>query len=115
MKITCVLLLTLLAAGCGYGSNYNSGMMGGTVPSVTQLVPNSATAPGMAFTLTVNGSGFGTDAVVYWNGAVRTTTYATGKQVTAMISAADVANPGMVPVYVHSNGQNSNTMNFTVN
>ncbi|MGH7487472.1 MAG: IPT/TIG domain-containing protein [bacterium] len=115
MKLTVVLLLTLAAAGCGYGSNYNSGMMGGAAPSISQLVPNTATAPGTAFVLTVNGTGFGTDSVVYWNGAVRTTMYATGKQVTAAISAADVANPGTAQVYVHTNGRNSNTMNFTVN
>jgi hypothetical protein len=115
MKISCVLLLTLIAIGCGYGSNYNSGMMGGAVPSVAQLIPNSTIAPGTSFILTVNGSGFGTDSVVYWNGAVRTTTYATGKQVTAMIPAADVANPSMAQVYVHSNGKNSNTVSFTVN
>lgn len=114
MKLTCVLLLTLLAAGCGYGSKYSS-TMGGTMPSITQLMPTSVTAPGAAFTLTVNGTGFGTDALVYWNGTPRTTTYATGKQVTAMISAADVANPGTAQVYVHSNGQNSAMVNFMVN
>jgi hypothetical protein len=70
-------------------------------------VPNSATSGGPALTLTVNGSGFGSDAVVYWNASVR--------QVTAAISAADIAMKGTVPVYVRTNGQNSNTMNFTVN
>ena len=115
MKLTCVLLLAIFTLGCGYGSNYNGGMMGGAAPTITQLVPNSANAGDPGFTLTVNGSGFGTMSVVYWNATAHTAMYVTAKQLTVNISAGEIASPGMVPVYVHSNGQNSNTMNFTVN
>jgi hypothetical protein len=69
---------------------------------------------GTGFTLTINGNNFGADAAVYWNAAARATTYVTGNQVTAAITASDIANTGRVPVYVRSGGQNSNTVDFDV-
>src|SRR5712691_4059711 len=110
-----MVLLSFYTAGCGGYSSPSGTMMGGGAVTISELAPNSATAGGPGFTLTVNGSGFGTDAVVYWNGAIRSTTYVTGKQLTTAISAADIATKGMVPVYVRTSGQNSNTVNFTVN
>ena len=88
------------------------------------LVPNTATAGSSAFTLTVNGSGFVGQSVVYWNSTARTTTFVTSSQLTAAISAADVATAGAMPVFVKNPGgtgiynnqppQNSNMVNFTV-
>jgi hypothetical protein len=104
--------IALLGAGCGYGShNY---MNGNGMPSITQLSPNMGTAGGAAFALKVMGSGFGTDAVVYWGATTRTTTYNSTAQVTADITAVDIMNAGSVQVYVHSGGANSNTMTFTI-
>ena len=116
MRATSLLLATVLMFGCGYGSrNYNPGMTGGgSAPSIATLSPSSAMHGGSGFTLTINGSNFGTDAAVYWNGVAQATMYVTGNQVTAAITASDVANTGMVPVYVRSGGQNSNTVNFDV-
>jgi hypothetical protein len=110
-----LLALALIGAGCGYSSK-NMGAGGGGVgsPNITELMPNNANMGGMAFTLTVNGSGFGTDAVVYWNGAPQTSMYLSGNQVTAQISATDLMNPGMVAVYVRTGGMNSNSVNFQV-
>lgn len=106
----------LYTVGCGgYGSSPNNMMAGTGTPQISQLVPNSAMSGAPGFSLTVNGSGFGSDAVVYWNASVRNTTYVTANQVTAAISAPDIAMKGTAQVYVHTNGQNSNTMNFTVN
>ena len=102
----------LLLAGCGYGHNYNMG--GGNAPAIKSLAPNMGTAGDPAFTLTVTGSGLGTDSVVYWNGTALPTSYSNGTTVTAQVPAADIANTGMVPVYVHSGGQNSNNLTFTV-
>ncbi|MFY9559466.1 MAG: IPT/TIG domain-containing protein [Terriglobales bacterium] len=105
--------LTLLTAGCGgYGSNNMGG--GAGAPNITSLTPNMANANDPAFTLTVNGSGFGTDSVVYWNGAALPSAYGTGTKVTAQVPAMDVMNAGMFPVYVRSGGKNSNMINFTV-
>ena len=104
--------ITLMGAGCGYGSrNY---MNGNGSPKVTQLMPSNATANSGAFVLTVNGSGFGTDALVYWGTATRTTTYVSTSQVTANIMASDIMNAGTVQVYVRSGGANSNAVPFTV-
>lgn len=113
IRLMFLLILALLGAGCGYGSNYNGGG-GNGAPAITSLSPAMATAGDPAFTLTVNGSGFGTGAVVYWNGTALPSSYGTGTRVTANVPAADIANTGSFPVYVHSGGKNSNSMMFTV-
>ncbi len=110
-----MVLFSLYTAGCGGYKSPSSTMMGGGTATISELAPSSATAGTPGFTLTVNGSGFGTDAVVYWNGVIHSTMYVTGNQLTTAISAADIATKGMVPVYVRTKGQNSNTVNFTVN
>jgi hypothetical protein len=126
MKTIFILLLAACALGCGgYGSGSGSGSMAAGAPHVVApLVPNTATAGSAAFTLTVNGSGFVSQSVVYWNSTAHTTTFVTSSQLTAAISAADVANAGAVPVFVKNPGgtgiynnqpaQNSNMVNFTV-
>ena len=101
----------------------------GVVPAITELSPDNANAGGPAFTLTVNGSSFATNAVVNWNGAPQTTTYVTRKQLMAAIPATAIATPGTVPVTVTNPGtpgsggpyggggtasETSNAMNFTV-
>ena len=120
MKMSCTLLATILvlaiASGCGYSKPAN-----GVTPQITTLAPTSATAGGAAFALVVNGSGFSAGSVVYWNSAPRTTTFGTANQLSAQITAADIATAGTETVYVHTagggygGGTNSNTMNFPVN
>lgn len=108
-----LLTLSLFVTGCGgYGSNNMGG--GAGAPSITSLNPNMKNANEGAFTMTVNGSGFGTDSVVYWNGMPISTSYGTGVSVTAQVTAVDIMNAGMFPVYVRSGGKNSNTITFTV-
>jgi len=107
-----LLAVTLTVAGCGYSSrNYMNG--NGTL-QITQLAPQNATAGGAAFVLTVNGTGFGTDSVVYWGTTTRTTMYVNATQVKANITAVDIMNVGTVQVYVHSGGANSNAVYFTI-
>jgi hypothetical protein len=87
------------------------------VPTLTSLVPNSATAGGQGFTLTVNGNNFVSGAVVQWNGAPRTTTFVSSTQVTASISAADIATAQNVPVTMVNptpGGGTSTPLTFTV-
>ncbi len=109
-----LLAIVIFSIGCGYGShsNYMTGGVGG--PQVTQLQPNMAQSGSGPITLTVTGSGFGTDSVVYWNMVAQSSSYVSSTQVTAQISAADLMNAGMVPVYVRSGGKNSNSVTFTV-
>jgi hypothetical protein len=115
MKLACILFLIFISVSCGYGSNYNGMNTGlGVVPNIAQLSPASVTAGGPGFVLTVDGTNFGTGASVYWNSTSHNATYLTGQQITTTISAADIANPGNVQVYVRTNGQNSNTVMFTV-
>ena len=113
ISLVVLLAITLLGAGCGgYGShNY---MNGNGMPQITQISPGNTMAGGPAFTLTVTGTGFGTDSLVYWGTTTRTTTYESGSQVRADITAADIMNAGTVQVYVHSGGANSNAMTFTI-
>src|SRR6202040_2233467 len=64
------------------------------------LSPSSATAGGAAFTLTVNGTGFVSTSVVKFNGAARTTTFVSATQLTAAVTAADIATAGTATVTV---------------
>jgi Domain of unknown function (DUF1929)/Glyoxal oxidase N-terminus/Kelch motif len=87
-----------------------------TAPSLTSLSPNSATAGGPAFTLTVNGSNFVSGSVVQWNGAARTTTFVSATQLTAAIPATDIATAGTAQVTVaNPGGGTSNALTFTIN
>jgi uncharacterized protein (DUF2141 family) len=69
------------------------------VPFVDQpLVPASAAPGGSAFTLTVNGTGFVSGAVVQWNGSARSTKLVSSSKLTAQITAADIAAPGTATI-----------------
>lgn len=112
-RITFLMAMALVAvtAACG---GYNNNMGGAGAPVLMTLAPNMTPAGGTTFTLTVNGSGFGTDSMVYWNGTPQVSSYASGGMVTAQITAADIMAAGMVPVYVRTAGKNSNIVDFTV-
>lgn len=87
---------------------------GVAAPAITSLSPTSVVAGGAAFTLTVNGSGFASGAVVYWAGAARTTSFVSATQVTAAITAADVAAIGTYGITVKIGTAISNSTNFSV-
>jgi hypothetical protein len=71
------------------------------VPLVYQpLVPTSVAPGSGGFTLTINGTGFASDAVVNWNGSPRVTSVISSSQVQAIINAEDVANAGTASVTV---------------
>jgi hypothetical protein len=128
MKIVSVLWLTLLCIGCGgYGSSSKvTPPQPGVVPAIAQLSPNTATAGGPGFTLTVNGSGFAGNSVVKWGGTTPATTFVTGKQLMAAIPASAIATAGTVAVSVTNPGtpggqygggtmdETSNSMTFTI-
>ena len=73
-------------------------------PTVSGLSPSSATAGGPAFTLTVNGQSFVSGAVVQWNGAPLTTTFVSGTQMTASVSAGLIASAGSAAITVTNPG-----------
>ncbi len=81
------------------------------------LVPGFKAPGSAAFTLTVDGSGFVSGAVVNWNGNARTTTFVSSSKVTAAITAADVATAGTATVTVSNpapGGGSSNAAHFEI-
>ena len=119
---------SLTAAGVANITVFNPTPGGGTssataftvnnqVPAITSLAPNSAVATGPAFTLTVNGSNLVNGSTVQWNGTDRTTTFVSATQVTAAITAADIATVGTANVTVVNpapGGGTSNALTFSI-
>ena len=123
------LLVILLAIGflsCGVCAK----------PFINSISPNVAAAGGNQFLLTVNGSDFRRDSSVSWNGFLRVTTFVSVHQLVVAISAADIATPGAVLVFVFNppgnnaisvsgaignsnvvvcSAKNSNVVPFTIN
>lgn len=82
---------------------------------LTSLSPSSARAGAAGFTLTVTGSNFVTGSVVRWRGANRATTFVSATQLTATISASDIAAAGAANVTVWSpSGAITNGLTFTI-
>lgn len=122
MKTVSLLLLIAASLACGYRSS-NTSMV--PMPAIAQLNPTSATAGSSAFTLTVNGSNFASNAVVNWNNSAQATTVVNSNQLLvaiapAMISTSGtvqitVTNPGMTGRYGNLPAQMSAPADFTVN
>jgi uncharacterized protein (TIGR03437 family) len=111
--------ITVLNPTPGGGtSNATPFTVNNPAPTVAGLNPSSATAGGAAFTLTVNGTGFVNGSAVRWNGANRTTAFVSATQLTAAITAADIATAGAASVTVVNSapgGGTSNAVNFPIN
>ncbi len=102
----------------GGTSNSQSLSIENPVPTTTSISPNSGTAGGSAFTITVNGTNFNSQSIVRWNGSNRTTTFVTNTQLTASINASDIATAGTATVTVFNptpGGGTSNSQTFTIN
>jgi FG-GAP-like repeat/Abnormal spindle-like microcephaly-assoc'd, ASPM-SPD-2-Hydin len=88
------------------------------LPFVNQPLVPDAVAPGhKGFTLTVNGTGFASSAVVYWNETTRITQFISSSQLQATIEAKDVAKAGTASVTVrnpHPGGGTSNVVFFPI-
>jgi hypothetical protein len=113
-------LVSVLCIGCGAGdppakTDPPHGV-GATfiVPAISMLTPDSVPVNSVPFTMTVNGSDFGTDAVVFFNGTPISTQFITSKQLIAQLTPANLQFAGLTPVYVRTQGLNSNTVDFDV-
>jgi subtilisin family serine protease len=87
------------------------------LPVLTSITPRSTLVGAGAFTLIVKGSGFVSSSVVRWNGAGRTTTFASATELRAAIPAADLASEGSADITVFSpspGGGLSSPLPFTV-
>jgi len=87
------------------------------LPAISSLSPAGATAGDAGFTLTVIGANFLPGSVVRWNGADRGTTYVSGSQLSATISANDIGTAGTAQVTVFNpapGGGLSNALGFVI-
>jgi YVTN family beta-propeller protein len=113
------------APGGGTSNAMNFTITSGTnlVPTINSLSPSCAPAgeevlnPNVNGQLLVNGLNFVSSSVVRWNGNDRPTTFSSSSQLTAQISASDIAAPGTAGVAVFNpapGGGSSNTSTFTI-
>jgi hypothetical protein len=117
MRYLPLLLASLVMIGCGSGSKGSDPRPLSVVPappSIVELSPPSTPVNSVPFFMTVNGSNFGTDATVFWNGVAQHTIFVTSNQLMVSITPTDVQFTGLVQVFVRSGGLNSNTFGFNV-
>ena len=117
MRYLGLLLVTLLAIGCGSPGSGNHDQLRifiSSPPSIATLIPNSVPVNSVPFSMTINGNNFGTDAVVFWQGTAQSTLFLTPNQLMVTVTGTDLMFTGVVPIYVRTGGQNSNTVDFDV-
>jgi uncharacterized protein (TIGR03437 family) len=86
-------------------------------PVVNFVLPNSVNAGGADFSISVTGANFVPGAVLRWNGSIRPTNVLDGTDLTAQISAADIALVGRITIDVLNPSPGagaSNSVNFTI-
>src|SRR5260221_14105942 len=105
LLVAFTLSLAALTVACGYSSKMTA-PVAGTVPMVATLNPATVNAGDPAFTLTVDGTNFGSKAVVNWNGVAQTsnTTFISSNQLTVAIPASAVVTSGTVTLTVTNPG-----------
>jgi hypothetical protein len=86
-------------------------------PVLTSMSPAYAIAGGAAFTLTVTGSAFSTQSAVYWGTSTLATQYVSATELTAQVTAAEIANAGTTAIAVETpapGGGTSTALQFEV-
>jgi 6-phosphogluconolactonase len=117
VPIGVLMAVAIGASICGCGSGASTPPSGATL-TITSLSPTSTTAGGLGFALTVLGSNFVSSSVVLWNSSERPTTFVSSSQLTAQISASDIAATGTAAVTVFNpppGGGTSNALNLAIN
>jgi uncharacterized protein (TIGR03437 family) len=102
----------------GFVVKFSAQSGGSVAPVTTSLAPAALNINSPAIALQVNGSGFVASSVVQWNGVARPTTVVSATQLTAALTATDLAAPGAQWVNVFTPGPGGGTSNyvqFTVN
>jgi hypothetical protein len=87
------------------------------VPVINTISPALTTAGTSAFTLTVNGLGFGATSTVYWGTTALTTQFGSATQLTAQVPASAITSAGITAVSVQTptpGGGTSNALQFEV-
>jgi hypothetical protein len=114
MRATGLFFALLIMTGCGMTPQKMTNPVSPVIaaPLISAVMPPSAPAGSAGFTLTINGSNFGTDAAVYWNNSQRKTLFVSSNQLMTNISNTDLEQSGEIPVYVKTQGEQSNTVDF---
>ena len=116
-NVTITVVTPAPGGGTSNGLTFVISSLPNPTPSISSLTPNAKPSGSAAFALTVNGANFVPGAEVRWNGSPRPTTFNSATQLTAQISASDVASAGPVVVTVFNpapGGGLSNGANFTI-
>jgi len=106
-----VLAAALLLASCGEGIANNP------KPKLTSLTPPSVSAGSPGFVLTVNGTGFSPQSVIFFNGSGIQSIFQSGSELTANISSSFIATPGNATIEVQTpqpGGGVSNQLTFMI-
>jgi len=93
---TCSLALACSILGC-----FSCGDCVET-PSIASIVPSSATVGSAELVLVINGDHFESNSIVEWNGTARATSFVSGHQLKATVTAEDLASLAVVKVTVFS-------------
>ena len=122
----------LFLVGCGGGASLSGAAQSdpspmptasNATPTINSLSPSCAPKGGQVLNpfvngqLLVNGQNFFASSIVRWNGSDRPTTLSGSGQLTAQISASDIAAVGTAAVTVFNSGPgggSSNTSTFTI-
>jgi Chitobiase/beta-hexosaminidase C-terminal domain len=103
---------TSAVASAAYNINYPN-----PIPEINSVSPPFTNAGNSAFTLTVQGSGFISGSVVDWGGSALETQYVSATELTAQVTAEDIAATGIEPITVLTptpDGSTSNVFKFEV-
>jgi hypothetical protein len=101
--------------GANNGEPFTFTILAAASPSLASLSPASVVAGSPGFSLTINGSGFVSGAIVQWNGSTLATTFLSATQLTAQVPAPDTANAVSANITVLNPGSAaSNALTFTV-
>jgi hypothetical protein len=114
-----IVFACLVLPGCGgVGSSSTTPLPSSNpVPSISTLLPPSATSGAAVQTLTINGTNFLSTSTVTYNGVPHAATFVSTTQLTISLSANDQATVGTYPVMVTNptpGGGPSNAVNFSV-
>ena len=87
-------------------------------PTATSLTPSNIGVWGPDFNLTVTGTNFNIQSVVYWKGVAKPTSWVSATKLNATIPTSDIQAAGAVPVFVVNpppGGGKTSNLTFTIN
>lgn len=107
------LIVAMVACGLATAcQDYNTNLSIQTASStLTYVSPSDWTSGVPGLTITANGTGFASNAIIEWNATDLVTTYVNSTQLTAQVPAADLATPGTVQIAVKIPGSATSPTN----